>query len=171
MAEVAPRVKRPFEGPAKWAAFVVLVLAAAAIGAWALSHPRPAMHLTSAPQPLSVPMAPTAAEEPAAPAPPVAAPEPVATPEPIATPKVEAPTPAPEPARPSPVAAAVARMNVNTATQAQLELLPGVGPALAQRIIADREKNGRYTAIEQLDRVKGIGPKTIEKLRPHIRLD
>jgi len=44
-------------------------------------------------------------------------------------------------------------------------MLPGIGPALAARIIEDREKAGAYRSVEDLDRVKGIGPRTIEKLR------
>lgn len=62
------------------------------------------------------------------------------------------------------------RVNINTADQSQLELLPGIGPALAQRIIDDRTKRGVYQRIEDLDRVKGIGPKLLAKLRPNITL-
>ena len=169
--DTAPRVERPFEGPAKWAAVVVLALAMAAIAAWALAHPRPAMHLTQVPPVPAPAPAPAASADAAVVAPESTAAEPSKAAEPAAEPKVESPPPAREPARTKPVPAAAMGLNINTATQAQLELLPGVGPALAQRIIADREKNGRYTAIEQLDRVKGIGPKTIEKLRPYIRVD
>lgn len=61
-------------------------------------------------------------------------------------------------------------VNINTASEAELQLLPGIGPALAQRIIADRQKNGAYTSIEQLDRVSGIGGKKLEQLRPHVRV-
>ncbi|MDP1662263.1 MAG: helix-hairpin-helix domain-containing protein [Phycisphaerales bacterium] len=59
-------------------------------------------------------------------------------------------------------------LDLNSATAAQLEHLPGIGPALAARIIADRTQHGPYATVEQLDRVRGIGPKTVEKLRPHI---
>ncbi|MBL0869161.1 MAG: helix-hairpin-helix domain-containing protein [Phycisphaerales bacterium] len=61
-------------------------------------------------------------------------------------------------------------VNINTASEAELQLLPGIGPALAQRIIADRQKNGVYTSVEQLDRVSGIGGKKLEQLRPHVRV-
>ncbi|HYD00399.1 MAG TPA: helix-hairpin-helix domain-containing protein [Phycisphaerales bacterium] len=59
-------------------------------------------------------------------------------------------------------------LDINTATAAQLEHLPGIGPAIASRIVADRAKHGPYLTVEQLDRVDGIGPKTIQKLRPYI---
>ena len=52
------------------------------------------------------------------------------------------------------------KVPVNRATQAELEALPGIGPTLAQRIIAGRP----YRSLKDLDRVKGIGPKTLEKL-------
>ena len=57
------------------------------------------------------------------------------------------------------------KVNVNTADQATLETLPRVGPAMAQRIIEWRESNGRFTAIEDLMSVTGIGEKTFEGLR------
>jgi comEA protein len=70
----------------------------------------------------------------------------------------------------SKAAALMGTVNINTASEAELQLLPGIGPALAQRIIADRQKNGPYTSVEQLDRVSGIGGKKLEQLRPHVRL-
>ena len=58
-------------------------------------------------------------------------------------------------------------VNLNTATQAELEALPGVGPGLAKRIIAAREQK-RFASLEDLDRVSGIGPKLLEKLRDRV---
>jgi competence protein ComEA len=57
------------------------------------------------------------------------------------------------------------KVNLNTATAEQLETLPRVGPALAQRILDWREANGRFSAIDDLLGVTGIGAKTFEGLR------
>ena len=48
-------------------------------------------------------------------------------------------------------------MNINTATQNELENLPGIGSSIASRIIEYREQNGRFNKIEDLQNVKGIG--------------
>lgn len=57
---------------------------------------------------------------------------------------------------------------VNTASARSLEAIPGIGPSLSAAIIADREARGPFHTIEDLDRVKGIGPATVEKLRPFV---
>src|SRR3954462_13261615 len=65
-----------------------------------------------------------------------------------------------------PAAAPTAPINLNTATQAQLESLPGVGAKAAQRILEYRKQNGHFKKIEDLMNVKGFGEKTFLKLKP-----
>jgi competence ComEA-like helix-hairpin-helix protein len=60
------------------------------------------------------------------------------------------------------------RIDVNRATAAELGRLPGVGPALAGRIVADREQRGAFGGMAQLDRVTGIGPAMLARLAPHL---
>jgi competence protein ComEA len=57
-------------------------------------------------------------------------------------------------------------VDVNSATSAQLQELPGVGPVLAGRILEWREQNGRFSSVDELAEVSGIGPKVLERLRP-----
>ena len=59
-------------------------------------------------------------------------------------------------------------INPNRADALELQLLPGIGPVLADRILAHRQEHGAFHAPDDLDAVKGIGPKTIEKLRPYL---
>lgn len=56
------------------------------------------------------------------------------------------------------------KVNLNTADAAALEALPGIGPALSQRILAFREEQGGFGAVEDLMKVSGIGPRTFESL-------
>lgn len=76
---------------------------------------------------------------------------------------------------PAPVAKTVGEIrslvNINTATQAELELLPGIGPALAGRIIEHRTLRGVFRRVEDLDAVKGIGPKMMERLRSLVSVE
>lgn len=62
-------------------------------------------------------------------------------------------------------------VNINTATAEVLDVLPGIGPALAGRIIAYREEHGPFTAVEQLLEVSGIGEKVLDGLRDQIILE
>ena len=59
-------------------------------------------------------------------------------------------------------------VNLNTASAAQLQTLPGVGASAAQRILDYRQKNGSFKKIEELMNVKGIGEKSFLKLKPLI---
>ncbi len=65
-------------------------------------------------------------------------------------------------------AAPTTPVNINTATQEQLETLPGLGAKVAQRIIEYRQKNGNFKKVEDLMNVKGIGEKSFLKLKPRL---
>ncbi len=60
------------------------------------------------------------------------------------------------------------RIDVDHAAAPELQRLPGVGPALAKRIVADREIRGAFGGMAGLDRVSGIGPALLQKLSPHL---
>lgn len=62
-------------------------------------------------------------------------------------------------------------VNLNHATAAELEALPGIGPALAQRILRDRAARGNFRSVRELDRVSGIGPAKLAQLRGLIAVD
>lgn len=62
-------------------------------------------------------------------------------------------------------------VNVNTATAADLERLPGIGPVLARRIVEHREARGLFRRLEDLLEVQGIGPKLFRRLEPLLRLE
>jgi competence protein ComEA len=59
-------------------------------------------------------------------------------------------------------------INLNTATMAELESLPGIGTRTAERIIEHRQKNGSFKKIEELMNVRGVGEKSFLKLKPLI---
>lgn len=63
------------------------------------------------------------------------------------------------------------KVNLNTASAAQLESLPAIGPVTAGSIIEYRNLHGPFKSVDQLDNVKGIGPKTLEKLRPFVTVE
>lgn len=66
------------------------------------------------------------------------------------------------------MAPAEARMNLNTATAAELERLPRIGPRMAARILAYRQAHGSFARVDDLVRVRGIGPKTLARIAPYL---
>jgi competence protein ComEA len=79
--------------------------------------------------------------------------------------------PGPSSSTPRPAKGAPAALiNLNTATVEQLDTLPGVGPVRAAAIVAWRKANGKFTSVDQLGEVDGIGPGRLEKLRPLVRV-
>jgi competence protein ComEA len=67
-------------------------------------------------------------------------------------------------------AAEADKVNINTASLQELQLLPRVGPSLAQRIVEFREANGPFKTAEELLRVRGVGERTFELLKPYVTL-
>ena len=67
---------------------------------------------------------------------------------------------------PAPKASASGPLNLNTATVAQLEALPGIGKSVAERILEYRDKSGGFKKVEDLMNVRGIGEKSFLKLKP-----
>jgi competence protein ComEA len=63
------------------------------------------------------------------------------------------------------------RIDANSATWVEWGQIQGIGDGLARRIVADREQNGPFGSVDDLARVKGIGPKTLEHLRPWVRVN
>lgn len=63
-----------------------------------------------------------------------------------------------------------AAVNINTASESELDSLPGVGPAMAKRIVAERERSP-FSSVDDLLRVKGIGPAKLAKLRSRVRVN
>ncbi|MEE2852337.1 MAG: ComEA family DNA-binding protein [Actinomycetota bacterium] len=82
------------------------------------------------------------------------------------TPTSKAPPSAPGSVKPKPGQT----VDLNTATAQQLDDLPGVGPVTAAAIVAWRQSNGKFTSVDQLAEVEGIGPARLEKLRALVRV-
>lgn len=68
------------------------------------------------------------------------------------------------------IGAAFAAVNVNTASQAELEALNGIGPVKAKAILDYRQKNGPFKSVDDLKKVTGIGDKTLESIRKDVSL-
>jgi competence protein ComEA len=179
------------QGPAKWAAAVVLGAACILTIAWVMtsrvnahepsragdgitsagSRPTPPPPTASAATPLAADLVgPPIASSPAPP--PLALTGTPVEPATSAEPPREHADAAPTSATPTTSPAPLTRLiNLNTATAAELELLPGVGPRLAERIIAHRSAHGRFVSVNDLDKVPGVGPRTLERLRPLVTVD
>jgi competence protein ComEA len=74
--------------------------------------------------------------------------------------------PAPAPGEPQAGAAPSTPLDLNTATAAQLDALPGVGPVLAQHIIDFRTQHGTFTSLQQLRQIPGIGDRKFSTIKP-----
>ena len=137
-------------GAPKWAAVVVLGAASVAGLAWAMGRETTPWNRGHAPTPPVLAMTDTMSAAPA----------------PVPAPAAARPAKDTK-AKPSDAASASVKklININTAAQADLELLPGIGPALAKRIMDYRSTKGPFKRVDDLDAVKGIGPKILERVR------
>lgn len=132
-------------GPAKWFAVGVLgVLSAGALGWSAL---RSADHARATVDPVSARLEVRRAN-----------------------PLLEASPKRGHPPTPAASVSVMRKINLNTAPQVELELLPGIGPALAQRIIAHRTEHGPFKSIDSLDEVSGVGPKILARVRDRVTI-
>ncbi|MGO0122766.1 helix-hairpin-helix domain-containing protein [Desulfothermobacter acidiphilus] len=68
----------------------------------------------------------------------------------------------------SPTLSSGTKVNLNTASEAELQTLPGIGPTLARRIVEYRSKNGPFSSVDELAKVPGIGARRLEQLRDYI---
>ena len=82
--------------------------------------------------------------------------------------KPVAPAARPTTADPGSAGAPGAKVDLNRATAAELEELPGVGPVLAQRILDWRTEHGRFASVDELGEVSGIGEKIFAQLQPKV---
>ena len=75
----------------------------------------------------------------------------------------------PEAAKAAPAAAARSgAVDLNSASEEQLQEVPGIGPSLAKKIVDFRKENGPFKSVDDLLKVRGIGEKSLERLRPHL---
>src|SRR4051812_42769561 len=68
------------------------------------------------------------------------------------------------------IGSALAAVNINTATKEELDALKGIGPVKAQAILDYRAKNGPFKSVDDLTKVNGIGPKTLEDIRKDVAI-
>jgi competence protein ComEA len=75
--------------------------------------------------------------------------------------------------RPAPISREdwISPIDLNQALRADLRTIPGIGEKLADRIVAHRDANGPFTSLDELRLISGIGPATLTRLRPHLRID
>ena len=66
--------------------------------------------------------------------------------------------------------AVIEKVDINSADELQLETLPGVGPKMALRITEYRKVNGGFKSVDDLQNVKGIGPRLLEKIKPLVKV-
>ena len=62
------------------------------------------------------------------------------------------------------------KVNVNTASVEELQLLPGIGESRAEAVVAERKRRGGFRQVDDLLEVKGIGESSLERLRPHVSI-
>lgn len=178
-----PPVYSSVSGPAKSAAIGVLCFACGGGLVWSMMRqPRPPEPAPTRPayvQPQPPPLVVQPAPQPA-PLLPLQTIAPITPPAPDTAPTAapalaaaapELAAPEPEPTPPPAPAVISGKININTASAAELELLPQIGPALAKRITDYRTLYGPFRSIADLDKVKGIGPKTLEKIGPLITVN
>jgi len=191
---VSPPALTIAHGPAKWAAVVVLSAACGAGLTWSAVRARaprgtvtPAIRVDQQPLPAPAAAPRPAPERPAATDTSLSTEKPAPAPSTASTDQSQAPAPTlpaapdPAPAPPAPAAPLAGapskapglthRININKAQQAELELLPGVGPAMAKQIMDYRALHGPFKTIADLDKVKGIGPKKLAKIAPLVTVE
>ncbi|MFL5761417.1 MAG: ComEA family DNA-binding protein [Thermomicrobiales bacterium] len=88
-------------------------------------------------------------------------------------PFLSTPVPTRDPNQPAPIdqarpSAVAGPININTATAAELDTLPGIGPAIAARIVAYRDSHGAFASVDELADVSGISARMVDNLRPLI---
>jgi competence protein ComEA len=69
------------------------------------------------------------------------------------------------------VEAPAEKLNINLATEKQLQTLPGIGPSLAQRIVEYRQSRGPFSSPQQITEVRGIGQKTYQRIQGNITVE